>query len=227
MSTPGKPPGVTFLFYAVLAVLTLLNAGLYLVQEAPEHPVYQNTDIFEIPHALGGWQGRNVEVSEASLRILAPAQLTSRAYYPSQQNRFSLKQGKDVVWLNVIQSKAVGTLHNFYDSLVASGSDPRILGTHTIPTSKGALKATLIRYKNAQNYPYYLLLWYQWQGGSAPNRWQWYLEILKLRAQQKTTPWQLIEASTPIVHTGQTPSKSVDLDRLDNFVRAFYEQASF
>jgi hypothetical protein len=215
---PSQP-----LFVAVLVVLLLLNVGVRLVEESPQ-PASPPDKPLQVPVRLDRWQGEDLPLSHNEASILAPARFISRAYHPvTESGESGPIDSNQVIWLNVIESRSIGKLHNFYDSLVASGSRPVILKTQTIPTAKGALRASLIQAVNAQRKPYYLLLWYQWPGGNAENRWQWYLEIIKLRMERKLPTWQLVEVATPIHQPKTDLSQSPELARLSQFAQKAYE----
>lgn len=203
-------------FYATLALLLLLNIGIWLLKDAPSRgpslPLV-------IPYSIGEWLGTDVELSHNEEAVLAPAKITSRAY--------TTRADQPVIWLNVIQSNSIGKLHNFMDSLEASGSKPKRLKTLVIPTAKGPLRTSLIRYFNAEGQPYYLLLWYQWEGGNAEERWRWYQEVLKLRFQRKYPVWHLVEAATPVSSPEKDSISGHDLERLQRFAQQFYEAANF
>lgn len=211
------------IFIAVLVWLALLNAGGWMLQEIPAG---QKAPEMNVPYRIANWEGQDVNLKHFELAILSPAQVVSRAYLPQQPNKplsgIEMDRQWQVIWLNVIQTASMGNLHNFYDSLVASGARPSILETRVIQTARGPLRTSLVRYYNHENRPYYLLLWYQWQGGNAQDRWHWYWEVLKLRLQHKSTPWQLVEIATPITGKG-----TAELQRLETFARNFYEQSFF
>jgi hypothetical protein len=175
----------------------------------------------QVPIHLDRWRGEDLPLSHNEASILAPARFISRAYHPVTES--GQPAPNQVIWLNVIESRSIGKLHNFYDSLVASGSRPTILKAQTIPTARGPLRTSLIRAVNAQGKPYYLFLWYQWPGGNAENRWQWYLEIIKLRMERKLPAWQLVEVATPIHQPETDLSQSPEIARLSQFAQKAYE----
>ncbi|HEY9687315.1 MAG TPA: hypothetical protein V6C52_10095 [Coleofasciculaceae cyanobacterium] len=211
------------LFFAALVVLLLLNISVRLVQEPPEQATTPDNPL-HVPILLDHWRGQDLPLNHNEATILAPARFISRAYHPIEGSGESgTADTNQVIWLNVIESRSIGKLHNFYDSLVASGSRPSILKSQTIPTARGPLRASLIRAINTQGKPYYLLLWYQWPGGNAENRWQWYAEIIKLRIERKLPAWQLVEVATPISQPESNLSQSPDLARLSQFAKTAYE----
>jgi hypothetical protein len=200
------------LFYiALVLLLVLLNAGSYLLQDVPEAP---STAPLMISREILDYRGTDLPLTAAERAILAPAKTISRRYE---------REDRRVIWLNMLEAASIGTLHNFYDSLVASGSRPRILKTVAIETDKGPLRTTLIQYSNRHGQLFYLLLWYQWEGGNAENRWRWYEEILKLRLQRKKPYWRLIEIATLKTAEVEDPKKSPDLQNLKLFAKALYE----
>src|ERR1044072_5967618 len=130
-------------FCAVLSILALMNIAVWLLQDFTPRETQRP---LAVPGRIGEWQGADLAMDHHELAILAPAQGISRGYRPREG-------GGDfwqVIRLNVIQSAAIGSLHNVYDSLIASGSRPVILKNLMIETRRGPLRASLIRYQNAQ-----------------------------------------------------------------------------
>lgn len=208
--------------YVLAALLAVLNVAVWLLGDFS--PPADSHAPGPIPLRIGSWQGADVPLTHYEREVLAPATLISRTYHDQSRQDARARQW-EVIWLNVIQSRTIGSLHNVYDSLVASGSRPLIIGERRIQTRKGPLQASLIRYTNTREQPGYLLLWYQWPGGNAPNRWQWYLDILRMRLSRQPPPgWQLVEASTTLLHPEDSLTASRDLGRLEEFACRLYEQ---
>ena len=213
------------LFYATLMLLLVLNIGVWLLMNTSAELTHQD---LEIPYRLGNWVGEDLTLTDDKLALLAPAQLVSRAYRPVAAGGAHQDDGRSrqTIWLNLTQTHRVGSLHNFYDSLVASGLKPVIIKTHVVQTSNGPLRTTLIRYQSTGGQPHYLLLWYQWAGGNAENRWRWYQEILALRLKRQSRHWQLVEVATSVTHPDLPPEQSPALASLEEFSRMLYEASS-
>jgi hypothetical protein len=141
-------------------------------------------------------------------RILAPAEVISRKYRGPDGAYF---------WLTLLQADTIGQLHNLYDCLWAGGTRPQRLRSVEIPTSRGLLRASLIRfYEN--NGVYDMLLWYQGGRASAEGRIGWYKAILAGRLRGEATSWRLVSVSR-YRNLDQKP----DFDRLAQAARMVYE----
>lgn len=210
-----------------LLLLLVLNAGLFLLAD---RPLVINPMRLEVPQTLADgehrWVGEDDPLTHHERAVLAPAELTSRIYRPLQVG------GPDGdawrwLWLDVLRSDSVGTMHNFFDSMIASGGRPQILGERVVQTDRGPLRATLVRNQGSTGKTFYMLLWYQWPEGTAPGRWQWYGEVLKLRLQGRQSSWLLVKIASPVRKPDQPLPESPELARMEAFARAFYESAAF
>jgi len=215
MRVAEPKPQTRLLARWVLGTLLLLNVLVWLVQSPPV--LDRDGLALPVPGRIGDWQGRNWPLSHNERAVLAPARLISRVYSPLKPH------SQDTIWLNLLQSTSISSMHNFYDSLLASGERPQVMGTRVIATDKGPLRATLIRCQNPDGAASYLLLWYQWPGGNAENRWRWYADVLWLKLRGRHPVWQLAEISTPVENPQIPIVKSPELRRLEAFATAFYQ----
>ena len=223
MKAAEPEPQARTLAYWVLGTLLVLNAAVWLMQS----PAVSMRDslTLPVPQRIGDWQGRNWPLFHNEQAVLAPARLISRVYSPLKLHSQATRPNAELIWLNLLQSDSMSSMHNFYDSLLASGARPQVNDTRVIATAKGPLRATLIRCQKPDGAASYLLLWYQWPGGNAENRWRWYAEALRLKLSGRRPVWQLVEIATP-VENPQTPIlQSPELRRLEAFAKAFYQSA--
>ena len=198
-----------FIIVAMILLLAGANLGRWILGR---QPVIDN-EALSIPSTLNRqWHGSDVPHSKDELAILGPVSLLKRTYTNSENS--------PPVWLIVHQTPAVGQLHNVYVSLIASGSKPVVLGTHTLQTRQGNLSVSKIKLQGPQQDPRTGYLWYQWRdaGGNlhnSPTRWGWYAAVLKQRLPGYIPQWRLTEIITP----EDTSSEA----RLEAFAKLVYE----
>lgn len=212
---------------AVILLLALLNGGIYLLRD---RPLAANRLSLEVPYALrdegDAWQGLDDVLLHNERVVLAPAELTSRIYRPVEAGEPSADAWR-WIWVDVLQADSVNSLHNFYDSMVASGGRPQVLGERVIPTRKGPLRVLVVRNQGGSGKTFIMLLWYQWQGGTAPSRWKWYGEVLRMRASGRQTTWMLVKLAAPVRQPDRPLLDSPELARLVRFARILYENAGY
>ena len=216
-----------FIIGTAIAFLLVLNAGLYLLGD---RPLRTEGQALELPQTLRAringpieWRGEPRKLLYSEEAVLAPAKLTARIYKPTDS--FSAGDRWQWVWVDTLQSQSTGSMHNFFDSMIASGGKPRVLGTHRIKTARGELETSLVSTQSINGRLYYMLLWYQSRTGSASNRWEWYGHILNDRMQQRQSAWTLVKVATPVRQPEIPALQSSELLRLEAFSRAFYENA--
>ncbi len=212
---------------AVIGLLALLNGGIWLLRD---RPLAAEQMALAVPYALQAedtsWVGLDDELLHNERLVLAPAELTSRIYRPVEPDGPSGDAWR-WVWLDVLQSDSVNGLHNFYDSMVASGGRPQVLGERVIRTARGPLRVLMVRNQGSSGKTFIMMLWYQWRDGTAPSRWQWYGEVLRLRALGRQTTWMLVKLATPVRQPDRPLLASPEAERLERFARAMYEKAGY
>lgn len=244
--SPLSLSGFLGLILTLLVLNGLMTTTPLSPQQAPSAHTAKVTPL-RIPYQLGEWQGQDLPLSHQETAILAPATLTYRAYYPTttenrQQTAQARKQNQTqepgqavegldgqamawkVVWLQVLSSSTAGALHNFYDSLVASGNQPQVIGMQELPIAgRAPLRVSVIRARNAQGSPLLLLLWYQQGKHSSESRWRWYGQWLWSRLNRHNQEWQVVELATPL--DSDTPaSQAKALRRLTQFTQQLQQQ---
>lgn len=217
----GKPRNRLAIGTAVC--LLLLNLGAWLGLNSPQAdanaamPTSLTASLPPAPYQLGVWHGRDLPLRNHETEILAPATLVSREYSIGDR-----QPGQPIIWLNLIEAKSMNALHNMVDSLIASGAKPTLKGTLVLQTGKGPLKASWYRCVETNGNHYNLLLWYEWAGGSAENRWAWYWNVLQMKLRRQQPVWRLVELATPGTPNESGPELARTLEQLKGFATDFY-----
>jgi exosortase len=230
------PPGLARvsagLLWITIALLLLLNLGAWagnglgigltvglnsgLTQPASTSE-QETASLPAVPYQMGAWHGKELPLLHNEAAILAPATVTSREYTIG-----SAQPGQPILWMNLLEARSMNALHNVVDSLIASGAKPKLKGTIIIDTRKGPLKASWYICREPNGQPYHLLLWYEWDGGTAENRWTWYWHVLQLKLQRKQPIWRLVELATPGSPSESGPEQSRKLEQLKTFAADIY-----
>ena len=216
--------------WLTIGLLVLINMGVWLPQlnlpASTTRSVTLGGALATVPLRLGDWQGHDLPLLHDEAAILAPAQLISREYQLKPAHPANPNAKPPILWLNLLEATSMNTLHNLVDSLIASGAKPRLMGVLSIATRKGPLKASWYHCVDEEGKPYHLLLWYEWPGGNADNRWLWYWNVLRLKLQKQETTWRLVEIATPGSESDASPAQAQKLDQLKQFAAALYSQAT-
>jgi len=219
-------PASTRLGWALLILVALLNLGVWLgggflqkTLNSSHSEVAQQTEsrLPPVPYQVGPWHGKDEPLRNNEVAILAPATLISREYSIGDA-----QTGQPQLWMNLLETPAMNALHNMVDSLIASGAKPKLMGTVIIQTRKGPLKASWFRCEEPDGRPYQLLLWYEWAGGNAENRWAWYWNVLQAKLQQRQPVWRLVELASPGSPADAQPEQARRLEQLKSFAAEIY-----
>ncbi len=214
----------------VLLVLMLITLGVWLPQFNPPadstNQSQSGKTLPAIPMKIGDWKGHDLPLLHDEASILAPAQLTSREYQLQPGPSADRKAPQSIIWLNLLEATSMNTLHNLVDSLIASGAKPTLQGTLTLSTPKGPLKASWYHCVDETGKPYYLLLWYEWPGGNADNRWLWYWHVLSLKLQKREPTWRLVEIAAPASENDASPAQAQKLAQLKAFAAELYAKTT-
>jgi exosortase len=207
-------PGVIL---GVMVLLGLINLGVWLPQAWGAATCQPWAALPSVPYQVGAWRGKDLPLLHDEVAILSPALITSREYYLDK-----VQQGQPIIWMNLLEASSMNALHNMVDSLIASGAKPQLMGTLTLATRKGPLKTSWFRCVDETGKPYHLLLWYEWQGGNAENRWAWYWNVLTLKLQQGEPTWRLVELAAPSSLTDTSAEQALKLEQLKAFAVELY-----
>lgn len=206
-----------------IVILLLLNTWVFVFSphirtETSDAPNYPSILFVQEDNTIGQWFGEDIPVTEAEAAILYPAHHVRRVY---QSNI-----NADIVgyfWLSILETSNVSRLHNVMGSMMASGTNPKVIDTVDIDLHRSdaspikTLRASVIKSTDRHGEIFLSLLWYQWSSGNAPNRWAWYQDIIAARLFEHTNyNWRLVRITVPAVNEEES------LDHLINIARVVY-----
>lgn len=211
MSTNADDPLARWGIPLLLGLLVLFSPRPWDVEETMEvRPL-------SLPWRIGDRIGLEVALDDHVQTVLEGSQWLSRGYWKTAPDE------PDIIWVNMTQAVDIARLHNYYDSLVASGAQPMMMGEVDIPLNGHTIRASHIRYRTASG-PAHMLFWYQAGADTASNRWAWYGKIIHQRLQGKNPPWRLVEVASS-ADGNQNGDGHADLKRLGDFVRSMQTSA--
>jgi exosortase/archaeosortase family protein len=186
-------------------LLLLLGVGHYLFQiplQVVDRPIM-------LSKKIDNWSGVDEPLSQEEMRILAGRAIINRRYQ---------QEGGRYLWVTLLESSSIQYIHNFLGCLISQGVQPEMSGKMLIRSERGVIGVPVMTYRYHGN-RFYELLWYQWDGGSAQNRWEWYQNILMERLQHRGHHWKVVTLTMPI----SSADTQKDLAALQRFSQELFK----